>query len=72
MDMSFSTSLTRAKQPSQNSTGSSRLEESPALIHTMLMMARGRKERMILLNMLIARTLLIMNNYINYSYYSKH
>ena len=40
----------------------------------MLMMARGRKERMILLNMLIARTLLRMNNsnYINYSYYSKH
>ena len=38
----------------------------------MLMMARGRKERMILLNMLIARTLLMMNNYINYSYYSKY
>ena len=44
------------------------------MIHTMLMMARGRKERMILLNMLIARTLLMMNNsnYINYSYYSKY
>ena len=39
----------------------------------MLMMARGRMERMILLNMLIARTLLMMNNsnYINYSYYRK-
>ena len=44
------------------------------MIHTMLMIARGRKEKIILLNMLIARTLLMMNssNYMNYSYYSKH